>query len=151
LFILFYSLFAFISGFLAVAVSGMKIGSLISGLTLFIVPTLALVGALSASIFVASNWQVWTEEHRPALLADAHWDDAASARQFLTRFPRGSSEADLLRWLQSNQFGVNRTRGSAQRFVRSIPCEEIAIAWTSSAGRIKAARATVSDAGCLTG
>lgn len=113
----------------------------------FVLPTAALL----LGVVLALNWKTLTAERRPTLLADAQWDEPATARAFLARFPRGSNEGGLLQWLQSNHFIVDRRAGRATRLVHSVPCEEdVEIAWTrESANTIGSAEARVSDAGCL--
>jgi hypothetical protein len=107
---------------------------------------------------VALNWQVvglglaaYLAERRPALLADAEWDKPATARTFLSRFGPGTSEGELLEWLNSNDFTVDRDSGRANRLISSLPCNErVEITWSKAPGdAIVSAEARVSQAGCL--
>lgn len=114
--------------------------------------------ALVIGTVVALNWQWFTfavavvlAERRPALLADAQWDEPASARRFSNRFRAGASEAELLEWLESNEFTVDRDTGQASRLIRGLPCNEaVEIRWSKTSGDVLAsAEARVSEGGCL--
>ena len=114
--------------------------------------------ALVTGTIVALNWQWFTfavavvfAERRPALLADAQWDEPASARRFSNRFRAGASEAELLEWLESSEFTVDGDTGQASRLIRGLPCNEaIEIRWSKTSGDVLAsAEARVSEAGCL--
>ena len=116
----------------------------------------AIMGALTA--IVALNWQWFSltaafvlAERRPALLADAQWDDPASAHQFSNRFRSGTSERELLAWLETNKFTVDPGVSHARRLIRSLPCNEgVEITWSKTAGdTIARAEARVYEAGCL--
>jgi hypothetical protein len=111
-------------------------------LVLIVLVNLETVG-LSAAIVMA--------ERRPALLRDARWNDPMSAQKFRSRFGRGAPEADLVTWLQSNGFSVDRPHGQAIRTIESLPCNEVArIKWVRRAnGTIDGASAILSEAGCL--
>ena len=107
---------------------------------------------------VALNWQsvalglaVSLSERRPALLADAKWNQPATARSFLSRFRPGTKESALLEWLNSNDFTVDRDSGRANRLISSLPCNErVEITWSkASDDAIVNAEARVSEAGCL--
>ena len=107
---------------------------------------------------IALNWQWFSyasavafAERRPALLSDANWDDAASARAFLARFPDGSSRGELISWLDRNDFEIDEASGTARRLVRGLPCNEsIQVTWgTSPDGKLSDAQVTVMEAGCL--
>lgn len=115
--------------------------------------TVVILGAV-----VALNWQgialgvaVHFAERRPALLADAEWNQPVTARSFLSRFQPGTSEAELLEWLNSNDFSVDRDSGRADRLIRSLPCNErVEVRWSSAPGdAIASAEARISEAGCL--
>jgi hypothetical protein len=111
-------------------------------LVLIVLVNLETIG-LSAAIVMA--------ERRPALLRDASWNDAMSAQGFRSRFGRGAPEADLVTWLQSNGFSVDRPHGQAIRTIKAMPCNEVArIQWTRRAnGTIDSASAILSEAGCF--
>lgn len=109
-------------------------------------------------IVVALNWQwfsfavaVVLAERRPALLADAQWDDPASARRFSNRFRPGASEPELLAWLETNDFTIDRGAGRASRLIRGLPCNEsVEISWSKASDDVIGdAQARVSEAGCL--
>jgi hypothetical protein len=101
--------------------------------------------AISLGLAVASS------ESRPELLRDADWDEPGSARSFTRRFARGTPAADLTDWLTANGFTIDRASSSATKRVGGLPCNErIAIVWHAAPnGRLTAASATVSEAGCL--
>lgn len=116
----------------------------------------AAVMALGA--FVALNWQTLAlsaafalAERRPALLVDAEWNEPASARRFLNRFPPGANENELLEWLDSNKFEIDRDAGWADRMISSLPCNErIEIKWSTGPNdTIDDLDVRVSEAGCL--
>lgn len=93
---------------------------------------------------------VLTAERRPALLADAQWNEPASARRFSMRFHSGTGERELLAWLESNKFTVEPGAGHATRLIRSLPCNEfLDVTWRASGHVISSAEARVSEAGCL--
>ena len=92
-----------------------------------------------------------TSEQRPELLSDARWQTPASAVKFSRRFGRGARERDLLSWLGTSNFQIDRPNGHARRLVKSLPCnEDIEVGWTADGqGRLGSATAEVSEAGCL--
>jgi hypothetical protein len=119
-----------------------------------------LAGTIVAVVGVAIvlNWRMFalalafsTSERRPALLADAQWNAPASAHDFLNRFRTGTEERELLGWLQSNEFKVDRSSGRAERVVRSLPCNEhIEVIWSKALDHtIDKAEVRLSEAGCL--
>lgn len=116
------------------------------------------VAAMALSAFVALNWQTLTlsaafflAERRPALLVDAEWNEPASARKFLNRFPPGTNESELLEWLNSNKFDIDRNAGQADRLISGLPCNEIVkIKWSRKPNNtIDDVDVRVSEAGCL--
>jgi hypothetical protein len=118
----------------------------------------AAIIAVLAAIVVALNWNwlmltgaIATAERRPALLSDAEWNKPDTAHAFKNRFPLGTSESQLVSWLESNNFEVKRAAGKAKRLVRSLPCNEfIQVTWTTSpANEIANVEVRVSEAGCL--
>jgi hypothetical protein len=114
----------------------------------------AMAGAaLQSLVFVGlmTSWGCAGPDGRPSLLADAHWDAPASAQRFLSRFPPSANEGELIAWLESNNFMVDRNAGRASRLVHSLPCNErIEITWSKlSDNVIGRAEARVSEAGCL--
>ena len=121
-------------------------------LWVWFVGIVVVVGAI-----VALNWQWFSltaafvlAERRPALLADAEWNEPASTRQFSNRFPPGTNESELLAWLQSNKFTVDRGAGHATRLISSLPCNEfVDVTWRTAGHAISGAEARVSEAGCL--
>jgi hypothetical protein len=111
---------------------------------------------LVVSTIIALNWQWFSfaaavafAERRPALLADAQWDEPA--RRFSVRFRPGASEAELLGWLESNEFAIDRGTGHASRLIRGLPCNEaVDVRWSKNSGdMLTSAEARVSEAGCL--
>ena len=117
-----------------------------------------LAGALVLLIVVLADWNslvvrlaIVASERRPGLLSDAQWRAPASARKFAKRFGRNVPEADLVSWLRANKFQVDQPRDHARRLVMSLPCNElININWTDQGqGRLAAATAEISEAGCL--
>jgi hypothetical protein len=106
---------------------------------------------------VVSTWQstisagaVSASDNRPTLLRDAEWNKPETAKNFLQRFGRGSSEASLLRWLHAASFQTDQLARRATLTVTGLPCRErIAVTWNASSGVISEASATVSEAGCL--
>jgi hypothetical protein len=90
-------------------------------------------------------------ERRPALLTDAKWRDPASARMFSSRFPDGVQESELIEWLESNKFTIDKETGRANRLIQSLPCNEVIEVtwWLQADGTIAGAEAKVSEAGCL--
>jgi hypothetical protein len=123
---------------------------------MWLVAFVGVVGVVGA--IVALNWQ-WVSltaafvlaERRPALLADAQWNDSASAHQFSNRFRSGTSERELLEWLEANRFIVDPGAARARRLIHSLPCNEsVEITWSRASGdKIAGARAVVHEAGCL--
>ncbi len=113
---------------------------------------------MALGAFVALNWQTLTlsaafalAERRPALLVDAEWNEPASARKFLNRFPPETNENELLEWLGANKFDIDRNAGRADRRISGLPCNEIIkIKWsTGPNNRIDDVDVRVSEAGCL--
>jgi hypothetical protein len=115
---------------------------------------LAAIVAVIATI-VALNWQWFTfaaavvlAERPPALLAVAQWNQPA--RRFSEQFHASTDERELLAWLESNKFTVERGAGHATRLIRSLPCNEfVDVRWRAVSGTISSAEARVSEAGCL--
>ncbi|MEM9618061.1 MAG: hypothetical protein AAF936_08890 [Pseudomonadota bacterium] len=116
----------------------------------------AAVMAMGA--FVALNWQTLAlsaafalAERRPALLVDAEWNEPASARKFLNRFPPGTNESELLKWLGANKFDIDLDARRADRRISGLPCNEIVkIKWsTGPNSTIDNLDVRVSEAGCL--
>ncbi|HVY83490.1 MAG TPA: hypothetical protein VG943_00025 [Caulobacterales bacterium] len=115
---------------------------------------LAAIVAVIVTI-VALNWQWFAlsaafvlAERRPALLANAQWDQPA--RKFSEHFHAGTGERELLAWLESNKFTVERGARHATRLISSLPCNEfVDVRWQASGETINAAEARVSEAGCL--
>jgi hypothetical protein len=115
-------------------------------------PVLALA---VAALLVALNWNGSAfsaagagPERRPALLSDAEWGQPAPA--FGTRFAPGTSEAELLRWLDDNRFEIHEAARRAYLRLPSLPCNErIDVSWTASNGALGESSAIVSEAGCL--
>jgi hypothetical protein len=119
-------------------------------------PWAAAIVILVAIIALNWNWllltvAIATAEQRPALLSDARWNEPATAHAFNERFPPGTPEARLVKWLESNNFAVDRPAGRANRLVHGLPCNEnIQVVWTrSNADKIGTVEARVSEAGCL--
>ena len=118
---------------------------------------LLLAAALALLLFIALAWQriaraiaFASADTRPALLRDAQWGKPETAVAFQQRFGRGSSEADLVRWLESNRFQVDQSTRHASLRVEGAPCaENIAVSWNATGGNVDASRAVVSEAGCL--
>jgi hypothetical protein len=121
------------------------------------VSLVVLIGATAVVSVVILNWQ-WISlsaaavlaERRPALLRDARWGDASSARQFQERFRPGVPERELTTWLTVHGFAVGPP-GHASKLIRSVPCnEDVNIAWGSGpTGQLYRATAQVAEAGCL--
>ncbi len=116
-----------------------------------------VVGSLLL-LFLVFNWQglllgyaMLTDEERPALLDDARWNDPGSARKFNARFGKGAPESDLIDWLADNDFVRAADTRSAQRNIRSLPCNEnITISWNADARHsLTLATARVQQSGCL--
>lgn len=112
---------------------------------------LLAVGLLTASwrplLFSSA---VATSDRRPSLLADAEWGKSNEARAFGRRFHAGVLEADLLTWLETNGFRVDRVDRSGQRRLEGVPCaEDINVIWSTEDQRISRADAVVSEGGCL--
>lgn len=89
-------------------------------------------------------------EQRPASLRDAQWNDPSSARRFGMRFPSGTPEHELTRWLTKAGFTVEAP-GRASKVISSFPCNEfVAVTWVSGPkGLIAKTSVEVSEAGCL--
>jgi hypothetical protein len=112
--------------------------------------------ALALMLLLAVAWQhmalavaVASSDTRPSLLRDAQWGKPETATAFQHRFGRGSSEADLVQWLDANHFQVDHTH-RATLIVKGVPCtEDVAVSWTATGGTIDASRAVVSEGGCL--
>lgn len=111
--------------------------------------------ALAAALLL--NWQtillsgsILLSDTRPALLADAKWNDPATARKFNSRFVTGTASAELVEWLRQNDFQVRADQGRAERKISSLPCNErVVVTWRSDSGRLAERRATVTESGCL--
>src|SRR5262245_66550234 len=118
----------------------------------WVIATVVVIGAVAA---LNRQWlsfaaAVVLAERRPALLADAQWDQPASAHRFSVRFQSGTSERELLAWLSSNKFDVEPGAGHATRLIRSLPCNEfVDLRWRAAADVIGFAEARISEAGCL--
>ena len=118
---------------------------------------LLLSAALAVVLLVAVAWQrlgfavaVASSDSRPSLLRDAQWGKPETTVAFRQRFGRGSSEADLVQWLEANRFQVDQRARRASLKVRGVPCaEDVAVSWKAIGGTIDASRAVVSEAGCL--
>ena len=113
---------------------------------------------IALTVLVAPNWNglmlmsaIAVSERRPALLSGAEWNNPASARAFNDRFPPGTPKADLIAWLEVNNFAIDRAAGRANRLVKSLPCDEsIQVDWTTpSSERIGSIEVRVAEAGCL--
>jgi len=119
---------------------------------LIVLGVAAAITAAIAAIAVADPLTLafLLAERRPALLRDAQWNDPGSARRFLKRFPAGTPEPDLTRWLDDKGFKTEAP-GRATRIIGSLPCNELVrITWTRRPdGRIEDASAQISEAGCL--
>jgi hypothetical protein len=122
-------------------------------LWMWVVAIIGVVGTI-----VALNWQWFSltaafvlAERRPALLVDAQWNDPTSAQRFSNRFRPGTSEGELLAWLETNEFTVDLGAGQAARLIHSLPCNErVEINWSKTSGdTIASAEARVYEAGCL--
>lgn len=111
------------------------------------------LGALAALNWqtVTFSWAIASAERRPALLADAEWNEPATARRFLNRFQPGTNENELLEWLESNKFDVDRNAGHATKLISSLPCNErVEIKWSRRPNNtLDNVDARVSEAGCL--
>jgi hypothetical protein len=118
---------------------------------------LLLTVALALVFLAAGAWQrialavaVASSDTRSSLLRDAQWGKPETATAFRQRFGRGSSEADLVQWLDANHFQVDDRARRATLKVKGLPCaEDVAVSWTAIGGTINASRAVVSEAGCL--
>jgi hypothetical protein len=116
-----------------------------------------LTVALALVLAVAVAWQrlalgvaVASSDTRPSLLRDAQWGKPETAAAFGKRFGHGTSEADLVQWLEANRFEVDRRAHHASLKLRGVPCaEDVAVSWTAIGGTIDTSRAIVSEAGCL--
>jgi hypothetical protein len=121
-----------------------------------VVRTVAILIGVGATVFavlavgVVAGWFL-AIERRPGLLEEAEWQDPDSARAFNRRFADGSREAELLAWLEDNDFEVNPADQSAQRSIGGFPCNEmIDVSWRSSGdARLTDAQVIVREAGCL--
>jgi hypothetical protein len=118
----------------------------------------AVLAGVFALALLIGNWRtlllivaVLGSEHRPALLKDAAWDEPASAARFHGRFHAGTSERDLLAWLEKNRFAVNVRERTAGRQVNGLPCvEDIKVNWSVDAERrLVRTNAVVSQVACL--
>ena len=109
------------------------------GLAAFNLDTLLFASAVAAS------------EKRQSLLSDARWGKPESARDFNSRFKRGTPEEALVSWLAANDFTLDATAKTASRKVGGFPCaENIEVTWTTQApGMLRSAEALVTEAGCL--
>jgi hypothetical protein len=118
---------------------------------------LLLTVVLALVLLVAVAWEriafavaFASSDTRPSLLRDAEWGKPETATAFRQRFGRGSSESDLVRWLDANHFQVDHARHRASLKVGGLPCaEDVAVSWTAIGGTIDASKATVSEAGSL--
>jgi hypothetical protein len=70
---------------------------------------------------------------------------------FSSRFHDGVQESELIEWLESNKFTIERETGRANRLIQSLPCNEaIEVTWWRQPdSTIAGAEAQVSEAGCL--
>jgi hypothetical protein len=120
---------------------------------IWVVAIVVGIGALAAlnwpRLFYAAAMLV--AEKRPALLVDAKWNEPTSAHKFSARFHPGTSEGDLLTWLEANKFKVDRQAGRATRRIGGLPCnEEVEVKWRKGpGGALTDATALVREAGCL--
>jgi hypothetical protein len=118
---------------------------------------LLLTLALALSLLVVVAWQrivlavaVASSDTRPSLLLDAEWGKPETATAFRQRFGHGSSEANLVQWLDANHFDVDQRAHHASLKVNGLPCtEDVAVSWTATGGTIDTSRAVVTEAGCL--
>ena len=117
-----------------------------------------IAGGVVLLIVILANWNTLglmlefaTAERRPELLSDAQWRAPASAMKFEQRFGHSAQERDLVSWLRTSNFQIDQPHGHARRLVKSLPCnEDIEVNWTADGqGRLGAATAEVSEAGCL--
>lgn len=117
-----------------------------------------VAGVLAFGLVAAVQWHsiafgvaAGSSESRPELLSEAEWGKPDSAVHFSERFAAGTPESKLLEWLRANSFAVDERDTRAERRVRALPCNElIEVDWDASAhGTLKAARATVTETGCL--
>jgi hypothetical protein len=117
----------------------------------------AVIGATVAAAVVGLNWQgvsmsaaALFAERRPALLRDARWGDASSARKFQERFRPGVPERELTSWLKENGFKVGPP-SHASKMIGSVPCNEaVTVNWIpDSRGQLRQATVQVAEAGCL--
>ena len=90
-------------------------------------------------------------EERPELLDDAEPGRPGSTRKFAQRFAVGVPELELIGWLHSNHFEIDRLGFTASRRVQKVPCSElILVTWERTpGGRLSRASAEISEAGCL--
>lgn len=116
------------------------------------------IGAIALVCLTAIFWQnilfgvaAVIQERRPQLLADAQWRKAGTARMFKQRFASGTSEAELISWLQANRFKIDKRDGEATKRVAGMPCgERLEVRWTrTEGGTLGDADASVFEAGCL--
>lgn len=120
--------------------------------------SVSLTVILAIAVVIAINWQaillggsMILAESRPALLADANWNDPSTAKNFNARFAPGTKSNELVAWLRGNDFEIQAGKGRAERKVSSLPCNErVVVSWQSDAGgRIAERRAIVTESGCL--
>ena len=112
-----------------------------------IVALIATIVALNLQWFAFAAAVVFAER-RPALLADVQWNQPA--RRFSEHFHAGTHERELLAWLESNQFNVERGTRHATRLIRGLPCNEfVDVRWRASSEAISEVEARLSEAGCL--
>jgi hypothetical protein len=118
---------------------------------------LLLSVAVALVLLVVVAWQrialavaVASSDTRPSLLRDAEWGKPETATAFRRRFGHGTSEANLIQWLEANHFDVDQRTHRASLKLKGVPCaEDVAVSWTANGGTIDASRAVVSEAGCL--
>jgi hypothetical protein len=118
---------------------------------------LLLTVALVMALLVVVAWQrialavaFASSDTRPSLLRDVEWGKPETAKAFRRRFGHGSSEANLVEWLEANHFDVDQRAHHASLKVSGLPCaEDVAVSWTAIGGTIDASRAVVTEAGCL--
>jgi hypothetical protein len=110
---------------------------------------------LLAIIFLADRVSLASaavsSERRPALLADARWNDPNSAQALYRRFPVGAPSGELVYWLRKNGFTIDLSGKHAQRRIQGLPCNELVkVSWREDQqARLAQLEATVSEAGCL--
>jgi hypothetical protein len=112
----------------------------------------AALGLLTAITWPAVPFAaaVLLAEKRPALLADIRFNQPDSDKAFRARFHPGMPEAELLAWLETNRFSIDRANRKATRHIDGLPCSEVAeIRWSVQGPALAEARAAVADRGCL--